>query len=431
MAGVSGLIEISEVVHEPSEALLAGAELNLPERGDRLPTYAIDLRGWAVAKEDCVTGVELAADGSVVGAAPLDVERPHVAERLDVEARIGFRALLNGLLLPAQFELAVAAVTASGEHAPIANVRGRRAELPGENDGGLQPLIVTTLGRTGSMLLLRLLEAHPEVLVIRPHRYEQRVAGYWTEVLLSLTDPASYMRQLAPAGSLDRVGWWLGDEGPTPGFDPQRGLQRWLGSDAVVSLADMCRGRINALYAQAAKDAPGNPRWFAEKHTLRSAAVTAELYPRAREVLLVRDFRDMVASILAFNRKRGVRGFGEGAADDPVDYVRRLAGWAEGMVRRLQRRAARAHVLRYEELVLEPRAALERLLRYLEADTGAGTLAAMLDALAEEMPELAEHTTSADPKASIGRWRSDLDDRLKQACEASFGRALEVFGYER
>ena len=158
--------------------------------------------------------------------------------------------------------------------------------------------------------------------------------------------------------------------------------------------------------------------------------MTAELYPRAREVLLVRDFRDMVASILAFNRKRGVRGFGEGAAEDPIDYVRRLAGWAEGMVRRLERRRGRAHVVRYEELVLEPRAALEGLLRYLEADCGASTVEAMLVALGEEMPELAEHTTSADAKASIGRWRTDLDDGLQRACEASFGRALEVFGYE-
>jgi hypothetical protein len=279
------------------------------------------------------------------------------------------------------------------------------------------------------MLLLRMLEAHPEVLVIRPHRYEQRVAGYWTEVLLALSDPSGYMRQLAPAGSLDRPRWWLGDEGPTPGFDPQRDLQRWLGSDAVASLADICRGRIDALYAEAAAAADGRPRWFAEKHTLRSAALTAELYPEAREVLLVRDFRDMVASILAFNRKRGVRGFGEGAAQDPVDYVRRLAEWADGMVLRLERRGSRVHVVRYEELVRDPRAALEGLLGHLDADAGAATIATMLDALAAEMPELARHTTSRDAESSIGRWRTDLDDELKRASEDSFGRALADFGY--
>jgi hypothetical protein len=430
MASASGLIEISEVAHEPPGGRLAGAELNMPAIGDSLPTYAIDLRGWVVGHETRVTGVELRSEGTAVGAAPLDVERPHTAERYGVEPGIGFRALLNGLLLPPEFDLGVTAVTESGERVPIAAARGRRAELPGPGALALQPLIVTTLGRTGSMLLLRMLEAHPEMLVIRPHRYEQRVAGYWTEVLLALTDPAGYMRQLGPAGSLDRPRWWLGDEGPTPGFDPQRDLQRWLGSDAVVALAGLCRGRIDALYAEAAAGTDGRPRWFAEKHTLRSAALTAELYPESREVLLVRDFRDMVASILAFNRKRGVRGFGEGAAEDPVDYVRRLAEWADGMVRRLARRGGRAHVLRYEQLVREPHSALEGLLRDLDVDAGAGTVAAMVHALGEAMPELAQHATSPDAESSIGRWRTDLDEELERACEESFGRALEVFGYE-
>ena len=85
-------------------------------------------------------------------------------------------------------------------------------------------------------------------------------------------------------------------------------------------------------------------------------------------------------------------------------------------------------MLTYEELVRDPRAALEGLLRYLEAD--AGTVGAMLDAAAEEMPELAGHRTSSDIASSIGRWRTDLDQDVKQACEASFGRALEVFGYD-
>jgi hypothetical protein len=269
------------------------------------------------------------------------------------------------------------------------------------------------------------------VLVIRPHRYEQRVAGYWTEVMLELTDPRSYMRQLAPAGSLDRPLWWLGEQGPTPGFDPQSGLQRWLGSDAVASVAALCAGRIDALYAEAAARAGEQPRYFAEKHTLRSAALTSELYPRGREVFLVRDFRDMVTSILAFNRRRGVKGFGEGAADGAVDYVERLGGWATGLVGSFTRRGERAHVLRYEDLVRDPRATLRALLEYLEVEAGEAAVAGMIDSIGTEMPELAEHATSTDAGASIGRWRAELDDELKHACERSFGEALETFGYER
>jgi hypothetical protein len=430
MAQASELIEVSEVLVEPA-GTLAGAEVNLPAAGDRLPTYALDMRGWAIGREEHVVAVELASEGASLRTVPLDVERPQVAARFGVDPRIGFRVLVNGLSLPPQFELEVLALTAAGERLPVAVVRGRRAQLPGRADPALQPLIVTTLGRTGSMLLLRLLEAHPEVLVIRPHRYEQRVGGYWAEVMLALTDPASYMRQIEPSGSLDSPRWWLGDEGPTPGFDPQQGLQRWLGDDAAIALADTCGARIEALYAEAAAARPDErPRFFAEKHTLRSAAVTAELFPGAREVFLVRDFRDMVASILAFNRKRGVQGFGEGAARDPLDYVERLGGWADGMVRRLERRGPRAHVLRYEDLVGAPATTLGALLEYLEADAGEATVKAMLDVLETEMPELARHHTSPDASASIGRWQTDLDDELQRACERSFGRALAAFGYD-
>src|SRR5689334_11936805 len=149
MASASGLIEISDVAAEPSGGRLAGAELNMPASGDSLPTYAIDLRGWVVGNEARVTGVELRPEGTGIGAAPLDVGRPHMAGRHGVEPGIGFRALLNGLLLPPEFDLEVAAVTESGDRAPIAVVRGRRAELPAPGDLALQPLIVTTLGRTG------------------------------------------------------------------------------------------------------------------------------------------------------------------------------------------------------------------------------------------------------------------------------------------
>jgi len=424
------VIDVAEVVAGDGGSL-AAAELNAPAAGDRFPTYALEVRGLAVAGREALTAVELASDGLVVGSAPLDVERPRAAAAHGTGDRIGFRALLNGLLLPPEFQLDLRAITVTGEQVPFGAVRGRRERLPAGSDAPPQPLMLTTLGRTGSMLLQRLLEAHPDILVLRPHRYEQRVAGYWVEVLLALTEPSGYMRQLAPAGSLDEPRWWLGDEGPAARPDPDDPLHRWLGREAVFALAEACRSRIDALYAEAAAQAEGRePRYFAEKHTLRSAALTSELYPGAREVFLVRDFRDMVASILAFNRKRGVRGFGEGAAAGEVDYVDRLAGWARSLVRSYERRAGGAHVVRYEDLVVDPAATLSALLAYLEVEGSTGTVSRMREALATEMPELAEHGTAADPAASIGRWRSDLGDELQQACARSFSEALAAFGYE-
>ena len=174
------------------------------------------------------------------------------------------------------------------------------------------------------------------------------------------------------------------------------------------------------------------PRYFAEKHTLRSAALTAELYPGAREVFLVRDFRDMVSSILAFNRRRGVQGFGEGAADGAARLRRAARGWAEGLVRsyRRRRRAGARAPLR------GPRARAGARRSGRCSSTSASTPAeapsrACSMRSAPRCPSSPGTPPRAMPAASIGRWRTELDDELERACERSFGTALEAFGYER
>jgi hypothetical protein len=46
------------------------------------------------------------------------------------------------------------------------------------------------------------------------------------------------------------------------------------------------------------------------------------------------------------------------------------------------------------------------------------------------MPELRDHSTSDGARASIGRWREDLDPELARAAEVALGPALAAFGYE-
>jgi hypothetical protein len=106
-----------------------------------------------------------------------------------------------------------------------------------------------------------------------------------------------------------------------------------------------------------------------------------------------------------------------------------LGDWASELVRSWERRAAGAHLVRYEDLVLAPRETLAALLEYLGVGHDDQTVAAMVDALGSELPVLAEHTTTPDANASVGRWETDLSDELKRACESSFAEALEVFGY--
>lgn len=226
--------------------------------------------------------------------------------------------------------------------------------------------------------------------------------------------------------------WWVGTEAPMPWPLRDEPVQEWLGGEAVESLAIVSQQRIDALYEQiAATTGAGDERFFAEKSNLRVSNVAAELYPDGRELFLVRDFRDMVCSVFAFNEKRGVTGFGRAKATSDMEYVARLGGWAGSLARAWERRRGRAHLVRYEDLVQDPEPALAALLDHVGVDSGAGTIAAMLDELGEDLPELREHPTSASAQSSIGRWRTDLDQQLTEACARAFGPALELFGYAR
>src|SRR5206468_3765127 len=110
---------------------------------------------------------------------------------------------------------------------------------------------------------------------------------------------------------------------------------------------------------------------FVEKFAVRSAVpdLVWELYPRARELILVRDFRDLVASILAMNVKVGYQGFGRRRAASDEEFIeRQMADLASAFVRTWRERSDRAHLVRYEDLVTSRGPTLEGILEYLGLD---------------------------------------------------------------
>ncbi len=423
---------VLEVRSAPGAPGLLGAGIDVPAAGEQRPDWTLDLRGWVIGEQARAVAVEGLHAGRRMWAVPVDVERPHItAEHGGVRGdRIGFHSLCGTLSLPPEFELQLRAVLEDGTRAPVGVVRGRRAPLDSRFEPRRSPVLVTTLGRTGSMLLMRMLEAHPEVLVYRPYRFEQRVLGYWADVLLALAEPTSYIRQIAPAGDPDDPMWWLGRDAPMPWPLRDAPLQEWLGGEAVENLGAAFQERIEATYDQiVATTATADAALFAEKSDLRAANLLTELYRDSRELFLVRDFRDMIASILSFNAKRHVQGFGRDRVESDAAYVSSLGGWATGLVEAWDRRRGAAHLVRYEDLVTEPERTLGELLAYLGVDAGAAAVARVRERLADALPELDDHATSDGPEDSIGRWRRDLAPELVAECERALGPALAVFGY--
>jgi hypothetical protein len=420
---------------------LAGFSVDLPYPSDYAEddgySYALEFEGWALGKDAPVQAIDLCQDGFTLWRMPLRRERPDAAESFpDVPhaSTCGFYSPVSALVFTQEFEISVEAVLADGKRVVIATVRGKRAPLRSNFTPSIQPLMVSTTGRSGSTILLRMLANHPEVVAYRPFQAEVRTASFWADVLMGLAAPSNYLRLLDAGGLPLRRGWSVISSINTD-IDPPRiddpPLVEWMGTRHVEDMATFAQSQIETFYSKIAQDAGRtSPGYFVEKCQTAAGngvpSLLAELYPRSREIVLVRDFRDMICSWLAYGERRGVRDPNQ----SEEDYVRRWGEAVTTVVRHWERRSGKAHLLRYEDLLLEPHLTIEALLRYLGVDSDAAIVDELASNLSSKSPELDEHLTSESPAASVGRWKRDLSPALRDLCHEVFATHLEVFGYE-
>ena len=242
--------------------------------------------------------------------------------------------------------------------------RGRRAPLRSAFEPRRNPVTVTTLGRTGSMLLMRLLAAHPEVLVYRPHRFEQRIASYWADVLLSLAEPAELHPPDRSAAGRRR-----------PGVVARARRRRCRGGCATRpsrSGSAARRSRTLAAIVPAAHRGGLRPHRRDDGHR-RRAAVRGEVEPARggpAHGAVPRLARDLPGARLprhgqldpVLQREAGRRrasGARRRVSDADYVVVARAAG-RPACVRAWERRRGSAHLVRYEDLVLRPGAHARR-----------------------------------------------------------------------
>jgi hypothetical protein len=398
--------------------------------------YCLPIKGWVIGKQCRATHVDVIHEGASLLSIPVTQRRPDVLRQYPQTAaaeRCGFSSMLSVLGLPLEFDLRIEAVLEDGERLELAVVRVRRAPLAVPQSAVIEPLLITTLGRTGSTWLLHVLGQHPAIIAYGTFRYEPRVAGCWASIFRRLAAPQSYRFQLRP--DLEDRFWWLGDSNVSAGPPiAEPAVEEWLGRDHVEDLAAFCRGRVEALYSQVKKDRGCEAaRYFSEKSWPDAALVPAiyELFPRTKELLLVRDFRDMVCSIAAFNAKRGAVSFGRQSAASDEDHVRGLRVGAMRMLEAWHARRDRAHLVRYEDLIESPHSTLKQILAYLDLDAHDELIRRMLQAASQQAADVQTwHQTAADVGSSIGRWREDLTPQLSAVCRETFADVLDRFGYD-
>jgi hypothetical protein len=425
--------QIDSVTEYSSDGAISFA-LDEPRSGQAADTYHLTVAGWVLGRDSPMASVEIYSgrlkliETSVSGARP-DIGQLHSA--VAWAPKCGFRTAISLLGFPGRLNLRVVAVAGDGKRSILGTITGRRASLPQSphSVSAPLPLLVTTLGRSGSTWFLHLLGSHPQVVSYRPFERDPRVATYWLGVLLALGQPSSYLLPVT-SPQLSDPRWWLGDWYVPPPESADPALQTWLGRENIQEVADFCRHRITSLYAQFAQERR-EALYVAEKASPNIVPfLVHDLFPDGPDIVLVRDFRDMFCSIIAYTERRGTKSFGRDAATSDEEYAQFLRGAAEALLETWKKRPDSALLVRYEDLVTNPYTTLKNVLTHSKLDSSDETIAQMVGDTSSSPPGARSHRTVDDPARSIGRWRRDLSPSMQTACEDAFGDVLREFGYD-
>ena len=260
---------------------------------------------------------------------------------------------------------------------------------------------------------MQLLATSPEIVFDNRYPSEYRFLSYFARMATMMTEPFDEHRH---AGVTP---FFFGDEqqwGPIP--------FRSEVLDTGALQVPLLRSMWEAWSETARAHHPGL-RWYAEKLAVEIDPISDAAIPLC-VVDLVRDPRDVLASIRAFTAATAVDGFGRAPGMDERDYVEQfIATFADGLARMSQPRPAGVEglVIRYEDLVTDLGSEAERLQDWLGVQFDPARVEA-------SQHLYAHHTTSASPAASIGRWRHELSDDDAQAVTGGLGELLRPFGYQ-
>ena len=219
-------------------------------------------------------------------------------------------------------------------------------------------------------------------------------------------------------------------------LDPDALAARFgFGREEVRTIYNTARSRPEFIdgFAALCMQKSGKQRW-AEK-TPRNISRIGEIFrcfPKARFVHLLRDGRDVACSLRTHPRHEVVDG-----KLIPLHTRKPIAGCArrwrddiEGSRRWWS--DPRFHTVRYEELVLNPRPVLEKLMAFLGEDWDESMLAhAAAASPFRDATRFAQNpeALAAVSTASLSRWQRDLDPRDRRIFKRIAGDLLIELGY--
>ncbi len=334
---------------------------------------------------------------------------------------------LNRLVLREEGSISVLATDAAGDRHHVGSIEfsGNRIEdcIPEKADLGIRPILVSSLGRSGSTVLANSLGLHPGVANLGGYPFEYRHFSYCLHATYVLTSPANHAYSMGGDAFENRNHFNIG-------FNPfnHRDYDHLLGDDRLRSFFEAELPRVTARFfmdqarfaiARGTAGKPGAVAFVEKMGGTHLSNLAANVCAGVREIVLVRDFWDMAASMIAFDAKRGTTGFFAATSKADADAWLVALAFQHGHLANRSRLPGILSVS-YEDLVRDPKASMAGLMEALGIATDAAALAAMMPAFGEN-PYSALHATGAREKIRFEATFSD--DAL-----GAVGRTLETNG---
>ena len=269
-----------------------------------------------------------------------------------------------------------------------------------------RPILVGCCPSSGSTLLSVILDSHPKIfsgpeLAMFSHPFLWTEQGEpWRRRVLQYSLPTTDLFSLPDWSLSEGICPWIG-------FCEAPNLP-WYGYTlddmrALVPEWQDVRGLIEFLFRKRLQES-GKSLWV-EKSPTNTYGMQRflELYPQGRGIVMLRDGRDVVCSLMK-------RGYG---------FARAASVWVlEGALTLALAKHPRVHLLRYEDLVADSRQTLTRLMDFLQLDACIDTLLNYQQSnRAKADKSISVESWSSSPQiaissASIGRWRDTSCRRL-------------------
>lgn len=426
---------------------ILGCHIDLPRNNQKINTYSIEVVGWVVAEKVKVLAVEIVSDRDrVIEKAPVNRPRPGVAKNYPniPQAKNSGFVIKTGIIgLPLESELRLQAVLSDQSRIKLGTLKVRRLSLLHSNyQPKLQPLIITSAGESGAELLMELLSGHPS-LIVSENPNHQTLANqhltYLREVLRLSAIGQNYHRSDRP-GDRD-----FPSASSYPGSDNTPNdseLLFWWERTYPEKLAAFSQETIDSFYKQVGKkqgifnlNRPNKQQltYFAERYDVTRenfVDLILELYPQGKEIILVRDFRDVTYSMLPFSHrsKNGFdrhkyKGFQEFVCDFGKTQVAHI-------LQRWKLRQQQAYLVKYEDLILSPAKTLKGILEYLQVGNSPMEVEKIWPKEREIKENQQTSKTREELKEELDMWRKDTPLSLRVLCSEVCAEALHEFGYE-